>query len=73
MYLEDEGDFIVWHIPSKPQKKLKKNGSQILEVKNYLCSLWEDKEKKRACVTLNIQGPQIMNGAINNIGHNFKG
>lgn len=59
---------------SKPQKKLKKNGSQTLEVgKKYLCSLWEDKEEEKGMLTLNIQGPQIMSGAINNIGHNFKG
>lgn len=27
------------------------------------------RRKKRACITLNIQGPHIMDGAINNIGH----
>lgn len=28
--------------------------------------------KRKKSITVNIQSPQIMDGAINNIGHNFK-
>lgn len=72
MYLEDKGDLtFLAHTYLNHKKKLKKNRShKFWNWEKIIHPPYEKiRRKKRACITLNIQGPHLMDGAINNTGH----